>query len=86
MRCTKISPEFKCQGERSRSSMTTKKCVILFGSRPRGSCLVRQFYGGGKVSACCLVVIYVQLANTCCQQFRKVFSDWDICVITADPQ
>ena len=33
--CTKISPEFECQGQRSRSPGTkTKKCSILFRNRP----------------------------------------------------
>ena len=38
MHCTKISPEFECQGQRSRLPGTkkTKKCGILFGSRTLG--------------------------------------------------
>jgi len=37
VRSTKILTEFECQGQRSRSPGTkTKKCSILFGSRPLG--------------------------------------------------
>ena len=38
MHCRKISPEFECQGHRSRSPRTkkTKKCGIFVGSRPLG--------------------------------------------------
>jgi len=38
--CTEISPEFECQGQRSKLKVTgdkkTKKCGILFGSRRPG--------------------------------------------------
>jgi len=38
MHSTKISPEFECQDQRSRSQgLKTKKCGILFGSRPLGA-------------------------------------------------
>ena len=51
----KISPEFECQGKRSKVKVTgdkkTKKCGILFGSGPRGAVL----YAGGKISACCVI-------------------------------
>ena len=35
--------------------------ALVFGSRPRGgaSCVVRQFYAGGKISACCLVSAWI---------------------------
>jgi len=37
VRSTKISTEFECQGQRSRSPGTkTKKCSIVLGSRPQG--------------------------------------------------
>jgi len=43
--CTEISPEFKCQGQSSRSSGTkTEKCRILFESCPLGRGLVRHFF------------------------------------------
>jgi len=71
--CTKISSEFECQGQMSRSPGTkTKKCGILFGSRPLGAVLIRhffsgavlgcavlrQFYAGEIISACCVVLIF----------------------------
>jgi len=62
---TKISPDFECQGQRSRSPGTKNEkvrrfvresssgarssCGIFFGSGPRG-----RGYAGGKISACCL--------------------------------
>ena len=42
MHCTKISSEFECQSQRSKvkgqghRGQKTKKCAILFGSRPLG--------------------------------------------------
>jgi len=64
---TKISPEFDCQGQRSRSPGTKTEivrqsvrqsssgarssCGILFGAVLWGAVL----YAGGKISACCLV-------------------------------
>jgi len=57
LHCTKISPEFECQDQRSKVKVTgdkkTKKCGIFFGSRPRG-----RFYAGGKISACYLVIAF----------------------------
>jgi len=60
MHCTEISPnfEFGVKGHSSRSSGTIKttKCGIFSGAVLAGaSCVVRQFYAGGKISACCLV-------------------------------
>jgi len=35
--CTKISPEFECHGQMSRSlGQKSEKCSIFFGSRPLG--------------------------------------------------
>jgi len=31
----------------------------VFGSRPLGCGPVRQFYTGGKISACCVVIIII---------------------------
>jgi len=54
---TKISPEFECQGQRSKVKVTgdkkTKKCGILFGSRilwrsPRAA----FFFGSGPLGRC----------------------------------
>jgi len=67
----KISPKFEFGGQRSKVKVTrdkkTKKCGILFGSRPMergpraaffsGAVLGGRFYAGGKISACCLVLI-----------------------------
>jgi len=59
VQCTKISPEFECQGHRRQkkkklrhflrksSSCARFLCGIFFGSRRRGRC-----YAGGKISAC----------------------------------
>ena len=58
MRCTKISPEFERRRQRSKVKVTgtkkTRTCgfcsgVVLWGT------VLRQFYAGGKISACCLV-------------------------------
>ena len=35
----------------------TKKCGILFGSRPLWGAVLRRFHAGGKISACCLVLL-----------------------------
>jgi len=45
MHSTNISPEFECQGQRSRSPGTkkNKKCGILFGSGPRGRGPLRRW-------------------------------------------
>jgi len=54
--CAKISPEFECQGQTSKVKVTgdkKTKCGI-FWSDPRGAFL----YAGGKISACCLFVLY----------------------------
>jgi len=63
--CTKISSQFKfgVKGQRSRSAGTkNEKVQHFFGSGPweRESCVVRQFYAGGKISACCLVHFSMQ--------------------------
>jgi len=68
--CTKISPEFECRGQRSTSpGQKMKKSAISCGSCPldcgprAAFCsavaivIFRQFYAGGKISACCLVVL-----------------------------
>jgi len=49
MHSTKISPKFECQGQRSRSLeiKITKKCGILFGSRPLGRGPHVAFFGSG---------------------------------------
>jgi len=64
--CTKISPEFKRQNERSKVKVTgtkkNKKCGIFFGSGPRG-----RGYAGGKISACCLVASVNRIRYTQCQ-------------------
>jgi len=75
---TKISPEFECQGQRSKVKVTgdkkTKKCGILFGSRILWRSPCAEFfsgavlgdavlYAGGKISACCLVFVR-KLATT----------------------
>jgi len=65
---TKISPEFECQGHRSKVKATGDKknekvrqicsAVVLCGAvvcsdrRGRG-------YAGGKISACCLVIVTI---------------------------
>ena len=52
MHCTKNSPDFKCQGQRSKVKVTgekTEKVRHFFGGGPRG-----RGYAGGKISACCL--------------------------------
>ena len=59
VRCTKISPEFERRGQRSKVKVTGNKkkrksaafClgVVLWGT------VLRQFYAGWKISACCLV-------------------------------
>jgi len=59
MHSTKISPEFECQGQRSKVKVTgdkkTKKCSILFGSRPLGrGPFVRHFFGSGVVGGAVL--------------------------------
>jgi len=41
----------------------TKKCGMAFFSESvlaGASCVVRQFYAGGKISTCCLVTIMAQ--------------------------
>jgi len=49
MRCTKISPEFECQGQKSK--------VMVTGDKKRRFCLEAVLYTGGKISACCLVFL-----------------------------
>jgi len=65
--CTKISLEFefRVKGQGSRSPGTKKEKVRhFFESGPRGaSCVVRQFYAGGKISACCLVLVCCSVAG-----------------------
>jgi len=68
--CTKISPEFECQRQRSKVKVTGDKKVRYFdresSSGARSSCgifsgaflvraVLRHFYVGGKINACCLV-------------------------------
>ena len=56
-RPTKISPEFEFEGSNVKVSRDKKrKSAVFFGSGTCGaSRVVRQFYTGGKISACCLV-------------------------------
>jgi len=79
--CTEISPEFECQGQRSRSPVTknTKKCGILFGSRPLGHGPRGIFFGrvprgrgyaSGKISACCLVLNKIDSSSV--PKYRKI--------------
>ena len=71
MHCTKILPEFECQGQRSRSLGT--KCGILFGSHPVGCGPHAAFFSGAvlggtvhytgvKISMCCLVSLLFLLS------------------------
>ena len=58
--CTKISLEFEFGGSRSKVKLTRdrkQKSVAFFPAAVLGgaSCVVRQFYAGGKSSACCLL-------------------------------
>jgi len=58
--CTKISPEFEFGGSMSKVKLTRdrkQKSVAFFLAAVIGgaSCVVRQFYAGGKSSACCLL-------------------------------
>jgi len=57
--CTKLSSKFECQGQRSKVDITgdkkTKKCGIFYRVFLCGAVL-SQFYSGGKISACCLVL------------------------------
>jgi len=80
--CTIISPEFKCQGQSSKSPGTknvlsaadTPVCVRIVCARTlKTACssqgvqcgsVVRQFYAGGKISACCLVVLLYRRLKT----------------------
>ena len=91
MRCTKILPEFESQSQRSKVKVTgdkkTKKCGILFGSRPLGRGPRAAFfsgavlgargpppvlYAGGKISACCLVLV-IYLFDRVLSSSRFVF-------------
>ena len=56
MHCTKISPEFECQGQRSRSPETKRNSVAFCSGAVIEGIVLRQFYAGGKIRACCLVV------------------------------
>jgi len=40
------------------SSGARSSCGIIFGSRPR-----RRFYAGGKISACCLVLFWIEFTD-----------------------
>ena len=75
---TKISPEFECQGQRSKVKVTgdkkRKSAVFCSGVVFCGAVLVQHFfsgavlwdavlYAGGKISACCLVFVR-KLATT----------------------
>jgi len=63
--CTKISPKFEFGGQRSRSPVIKNEKVRHFsGAILEGaSCIVRQFYAGGKISTCCLVAITTSFTN-----------------------
>jgi len=72
VRCTKISPEFDCQGQRSKVKVTGDKkrksaalvsAVVLCGAVLCIACRGRS-YAGGKISACCLVSQQVVLKRT----------------------
>jgi len=96
MNCTKISPEFECQGRRSRSAHQGQKNELSAAdtSRVRTNAIRslqtacsssgranfvsargvvqlcrRQFYAGGKISACCLAVAMhlVDAVSVICQ-------------------
>jgi len=59
--CTKLSPEFEFVGQRSKVKVTREKkneTLQHFSGAVLGgaSCVVRQFYTGGKISACCLII------------------------------
>ena len=65
MHCTKIAPEFECQGQRSRSPGTKmKNCWVIPVGRTQQTAADDTIawqpgvtgYAGGKISACCLVV------------------------------
>ena len=89
MHCTKISPDFECQGQRLKVKVTrdrkgktvesfpltlhSKECAVGRGTQqtatddtiawsPRGDGLTAVHadggYAGGKISACCLVVLF----------------------------
>ena len=81
MRCTEISPGFECQGQRSKVKVTedkkTKKCGILFGSRPLGRGPRAKFFPGAVIgallrrcenqrmlSSCIMFIIYVLREQT----------------------
>ena len=71
VQCTKISPEFACQGQgQGHRGQKTKKCGIFFrslGHGPRAALfpgavlgtVLCQFSASGKTCACCLVAIAV---------------------------
>jgi len=58
MHCTKSrpSPYLAVKGQRSRSPGTRNEKVRHFFRERSSRCVVRQFYAGGKISACCLVL------------------------------
>jgi len=75
MHSTKISPEFECRGQRSRSTGTKKIKVRHFAressSRARSSCGIffrelysrARSYAGGKISVCGIVYFYCLLSQ-----------------------
>jgi len=91
--CPSSNVEVKGQGHRDKK---TQKCGILFGSRPLGcgpraaffsgavfgGAVLRQFYAGGKISACCLVTTSERTRRQ--QQTRKLFNqivhDYEHCL------
>ena len=87
LQCTKVSLEFQCPGQRSRSpgDKKTKKCGIWFGSRRLGCSPRAAFfsgavlggavhYAGEKFSACCLG-FFAYVFNICLFAIHKIFNN-----------